>query len=83
MEEIIKITVENGIPVASFLILIYLIFWDKKQTNEERKEEREYQKATNSQFIKSLENINENMIITNERLTNLESKNKRKKKEDE
>lgn len=81
MEEIIKITVENGIPVASFLILIYLIFWDKKQTNAERKEEREYQKATNSQFIKSLENINENMIITNERLATLE--NKRKKKEDE
>lgn len=83
MEEIIKITVENGIPVASFLILIYLVFWDKKQTTEERKEEREYQKATNSQFIKSLENINENMIITNERLANLENKNKRNKKEDE
>lgn len=83
MEEIIKITVENGIPVASFLILIYLVFWDKKQTTEERKEEREYQKATNSQFIKSLENINENMVITNERLANLENKNKRNKKEDE
>lgn len=80
MEEIIKVAIEQGIPVASFIALIYYIFWDKKQTNEKEAIREKYQQERDNKFISILDNINTNMVITNERLTDLENKVENKEK---
>ena len=68
MEQIIPVVVENGIPVASFIALIYFIFYDKKQSN-----------TILDKILSTLDTMEKNMVITNERLSNLE---KNVKKED-
>lgn len=68
MEQIIPVVVENGIPVASFIALIYFIFYDKKQSN-----------TILDKILSTLDTMEKNMVITNERLSNLE---KNIKKED-
>lgn len=69
MEQIIQTTIEQGIPVASFIALIYFIFYDKKQSN-----------AILDKILSTLDTMEKNMVITNERLSNLE---KNIKKEDD
>ena len=87
MGEMAQIIADNGIAVMSFIALIYLIFWDKKQTNEKeairekyQQEREQYQQERDNKFISILDNINTNMIITNERLADLENKVKDKEK---
>ena len=80
MKEIAQIVADNGIAVMSFIVLIYYIFWDKKQTNERETVKEKYQQERDNKFISILDNINTNMIITNERLTDLENKVKDKEK---
>lgn len=74
MDQIIQTTIEQGIPVASFIALIYYIFWDKKQTNAKIEQDKKYQYERDEKFLTTLESINENMIITNERLSDLEKR---------
>ena len=80
MKEIAQIVADNGIAVMSFIVLIYYIFWDKKQTNERETVKEKYQQERDNKFISILDNINTNMIITNERLADLENKVKDKEK---
>ena len=80
MGEIAQIVADIGIAVMSFIALIYYIFWDKKQTNEKEAIREKYQQERDNRFISILDNINTNMVITNERLTDLENKLKDKEK---
>ena len=75
MEELIKIVVDNGIAVACFLMFMYFIFFDKKQTNENIKMQIENQKETN----KVLDEISKTLVQLSERVAVLETKKKTKK----
>lgn len=77
MELLIKTIADNGVAVASFVVLIWFIYIDKKQTNENIKMQIENQKETN----KVLDEISRTLVQLSERVSKLE--NKRKKKEDE
>lgn len=61
MEQMLTLIVENGVSLGSFIALLYFIFTDKKQTNE-----------LLNKITSTLESIDKNMVITNERLSQLE-----------
>ena len=61
MEQMLTLIVENGVSLGSFIALLYFIFTDKKQTNE-----------LLNKITSTLDNIEKNMVITNERLSQLE-----------
>lgn len=77
MELLIKTIADNGVAVASFVALIWFIFTDKKQTNENIKMQIDNQKETN----RVLDEISKTLVQLSERVSKLE--NKRNKKEDE
>lgn len=62
MEEILKIAVDNGLGVLSFLVMIYYIFTDKKQTLKEREDD----KAFMLKLVQSLDDNTDTLKIVNE-----------------
>ena len=77
MELILKAIADYGVALASFIVLIYFFFNDKKTTNENIKMQIENQKETN----KVLDQISMTLVQLSERVAKLESK--RKVKDDE
>lgn len=76
MEELIKVIADNGVAVASFIALLFFIFTDKKQSNENMKLQIDNQKETN----RVLDEISKTLVQLSERVAALE--NTKKKGED-
>lgn len=77
MEELIKVIADNGVAVASFIALLFFIFTDKKQSNENMKLQIDNQKETN----RVLDEISKTLVQLSERVATLEKlKTKNKKK---
>lgn len=62
MEEILKIAVDNGLGVLSFLVMIYYIFTDKKQTLKEREDDKDFM----LKLVQSLDENTDTLKIVNE-----------------
>lgn len=63
MEEILKFAIENGLGVASFVVLALFVYIDKKQTAEDKKETTAFiQSMVNSlnDNTNTLKEVNEN-----------------------
>ena len=68
MEEIIKLVVDNGIAIASFIFLLYFIIIDKKESNDLFKE----QNNTLKEISKTQIEIQVTLKQLNERVDRLE-----------
>ena len=77
MEDIIKVIADNGVAVASFIALLFFIFTDKKQSNENMKMQIDNQKETN----RVLDEISKTLVQLSERVAALENKKTKKKGE--
>ena len=78
MEELIKVIADNGVAVASFIALLFFIFTDKKQSNENMKLQIDNQKETN----RVLDEISKTLVQLSERVATLEKTKNKKKGED-
>ena len=68
MEELIKLVVDNGIAIASFIALIYFILIDKKESNELFRE----QNATLKEISKTQTEMHVTLKQLNDRVEKLE-----------
>ena len=68
LEEIIKLVVDNGIAIASFIALIYFILIDKKESNELFRE----QNATLKEISKTQTEMHVTLKQLNDRVEKLE-----------
>ena len=62
MDEILKVAVDNGLGVLSFLVMIYYIFTDKKQTLKERGDDKEFM----MNLVKALDENTDTLKVVNE-----------------
>lgn len=62
MDEILRIAVDNGLGVLSFLVMIYYIFTDKKQTLKEREDDKEFMMS----LVKALDENTDTLKVVNE-----------------
>lgn len=62
MDEILKVAVDNGLGVLSFLVMIYYIFTDKKQTLKEREDDKEFM----MNLVKALDENTDTLKVVNE-----------------
>ena len=62
MDEILRIAVDNGLGVLSFLVMIYYIFTDKKQTLKEREDDKEFM----MNLVKALDENTDTLKVVNE-----------------
>ena len=68
LEEMIKLVVDNGIAIASFIALIYFILIDKKESNELFKE----QNATLKEISKTQTEMQVSLRQLHDRVEKLE-----------
>lgn len=68
LEEMIKLVVDNGIAIASFIALIYFILIDKKESNELFRE----QNATLKEISKTQTEMHVTLKQLNDRVEKLE-----------
>lgn len=62
MEDLIKLGVENGLGVLSFIFMIIYIMTDKKEVSEEKKANKEFIQS----MVKALDSNTETLKIVNE-----------------
>lgn len=62
MDEILRLAVDNGLGVLSFLVMIYYIFTDKKQTLKEREDDKEFMMS----LVKALDENTDTLKVVNE-----------------
>ena len=62
MDEILRVAVDNGLGVLSFLVMIYYIFTDKKQTLKEREDDKEFM----MNLVKALDENTDTLKVVNE-----------------
>ena len=62
MDEILRVAVDNGLGVLSFLVMIYYIFTDKKQTLKEREDDKEFMLS----LVKALDENTDTLKVVNE-----------------
>ena len=84
MEDLIKIIVDNGLGIGSFICLIIYIYFDKKQVAKEKEQDKEFMKSlvaslnSNTDILKDVSDNQREMTKTLEKLSdrmeNLENK---------
>lgn len=84
MEDLFKLVVDNGLGIASFLALVYYIYYDKKQSAKEKEDDKEFMKSlvasldSNTDTLKVVNDNQKEMTRTLEKLSdrmeNLENK---------
>ena len=62
MDEILRVAVDNGLGVLSFLVMIYYIFTDKKQTLKEREDDKGFM----MNLVKALDENTDTLKVVNE-----------------
>lgn len=62
MDEILRIAVDNGLGVLSFLIMIYYVLTDKKQTLKEREDDKAFMMS----LVKALDENTDTLKVVNE-----------------
>ena len=62
MGEILRIAVDNGLGVLSFIIMIYYVLTDKKQTLKEREDDKAFMMS----LVKALDENTDTLKVVNE-----------------
>lgn len=84
MDDLFKLVVDNGLGIASFLVLVYYIYYDKKESAKEKEDDKEFMKSlvasldSNTDTLKVVNDNQKEMTRTLEKLSdrmeNLENK---------
>lgn len=76
MEDLIKLIVDNGLGIASFIFMVFYILTDKKQVAEEKKSTNEFIQSmvasldSNTDTLKIVNDNQKEMLVTLEKINN-------------